>query len=362
MPSDRRKLFIPGPTEVPEYIRNALAKPMVGHRSYEYEHIHKRVVDRLKTLLHTDQNVFLAASSGTGILEAGSRNLIENKVLNCICGDWSDRWRLITEQSGKVTEQISVPEGQPILAEHVAQQLEKDDSYDAVMVIHNETATGVMNPLEEIGEVLEEYPDVLFMVDAVSSMAGSEIRVDDWNIDYVLSSVQKCFAVPPGLTVFAVSDQALDKSKHVDNRGYYFDLQNFKKYNDKNQLISTGSLPQVFGLDVQLEHILEDEGLENRYQRHEAMAERTREWALEQGFGLFAQEGYRSSTITCVENTLDISIETLNEHLDERGFVISNGYGDLAEQTFRIGHMGEHRLEDLNELLDHMSEIIDELR
>ena len=354
-----KTLFIPGPTEVPEFIREALSRPVVGHRSEEYEEIHERVIKRLKKLLHTDQHVFLATCSGTGMLEAGSRNLLreDDTVLNCICGSWSERWQLITERCGKTTDSVTVDEGQPLLPELIDEKLQSG-SYDAVTVIHNETATGVMNPIKEIGEMLENHPDVLYMVDAVSSMAGTEIKVDDWGLDFVVSSVQKCFAVPPGLTVFAMSDQAFQRGLDVENPGYYFDLENFKSYNDKNQLISTGSLPQVFGLDVQLDNIINDEGPQNRYQRHEEMAERTREWALEQGFGLFAEEGYESSTITCVDNTLGISIDRLNEHLAERGFVISNGYGDLAEETFRIGHMGEHRMDDLNELLDHMEDII----
>ncbi len=359
MASSNKTLFIPGPTEVPKFIRDALARPIVGHRSEEYMEIHERVIRRLKKLLHTDQHVFLATCSGTGMLEAGSRNLIreDETVLNCICGSWSRRWELITEKCGKATDSVEVEEGKPTLPELIDDKL-RSGSYDAVTVIHNETATGVMNPIKEIGEMLENHPDVLYMVDAVSSMAGTEIRFDDWGLDFVVSSVQKCFAVPPGLTVFAMSEQAFQHGLTVENQGYYFDLENFKSYNDRNQLISTGSLPQVFGLDVQLDNIMNNEGPENRYQRHEEMAQRTREWVVEHGFDLFAEEGYESSTITCVENTRDISVERLNEKLAERGYVISNGYGSLAGETFRIGHMGEHRLDDLNVLLDHMEDII----
>ncbi len=357
MQIEHKTLFLPGPTEVRPEIRQACSKPMVGHRSSEYSAVHREVVDGLQELLHTDGRVFLSTSSATGVMEAAIRNLVSDKLLSCVCGAFSHRWNRIARANGKEADRLEVEWGEPTLPEQIDRRLEQDN-YEAVTVVHNESSTGLTNPIEEIGEMMENHPDVLFLVDAVSSMAGTEIRVDDWNIDLVLASVQKAFALPPGLAVFAVSDQALERFEDVPDRGYYFDFANFIKYGDRDQTISTGPIPQIFALERQLDYILNTEGPEQRYRRHMEMASHCRQWALERGFSIFPDSEYASPTVTCVQNDPGISVSELRSELEEQGFVISDGYGDLAEQTFRIGHMGDHSLEDLQELLSVIDQLI----
>jgi aspartate aminotransferase-like enzyme len=192
----------------------------------------------------------------------------------------------------------------------------------------------------------------------VSSMSGAEIRVDDWGIDICLASVQKAFALPAGLALFSVSDKAFEKHKTIENRGYYFDFAQYDKYAQKNQTISTPPVPHIIALDYQLDRIMK-EGVENRFARHRANAELTREWAAGAGFELLPRPGYESLTVTCVKNTKGISVADLNQWLmAEKSAMLSNGYGDLKEKTFRIAHMGDIGRSDLEELFGWLDEYI----
>src|SRR5437867_3401565 len=177
----------------------------------------------------------------------------------------------------------------------------KTGQFDALTLIHNETSAGLMNPLADIAAVVRKYPDVMFIVDCVSSMTAVKIETDALGIDVLLASVQKAWALPPGLAVFAVSERALKKAETVPNRGYYFDFMEFKANHDKNMTISTPSIPHIYGLKFKLEQI-EKEGVENRYARHRKMAEMTRAWAKSRGFELLPPPGYESLTLTCVKN------------------------------------------------------------
>ena len=169
--------------------------------------------------------------------------------------------------------------------------------YDAMTLVHNETSTGVMSPLQEIAEVMKDYPEVSFIVDTVSSMSAVPIDVSALRTDVCLAGVQKAFGLPPGLAVFSVSERALRKAETTPGRGYYFDFVEFEKNAAKNNTPSTPCLSQIFALDHQLEKMF-SEGLEKRYERHRRMAEATREWVLAQGFSLFPEEGYCSMTLT----------------------------------------------------------------
>jgi aspartate aminotransferase-like enzyme len=208
-----------------------------------------------------------------------------------------------------------------------------------------------MNPIEEIAAVVHETsPETLVCVDAVSSLSGVEIEMDAWGIDFVLTSSQKALALPPGLGLGATSDCALARAEGVPNRGWYFDLVRLEKHRTKNSTPATPAVSLIYALDVQLDRIL-TEGLQNRFTRHTEMAERIQSWALERGFDLFAAKGYRSQTVTTVRNTLDIDIAALNAALLGQNMRIANGYGSLKNKTFRIAHMGELHLSDIEQLL-----------
>ncbi len=231
-----------------------------------------------------------------------------------------------------------------------------EGGYDAITVMHNETSTGVMNHLDEIAGVMRKYPDVTFLVDAVSSMAGSRINVDDYGIDVCLAGFQNAFSVPEGLALASISERALEKAKTVNYRGYYFDFLEMLKYDGHSMTAADPEDPRIRELDTQLDAML-TEGLDRRYQRHAELAQVTQEWAREH-FDLFSQEGFESPTVTCVENTRGISVTDLNAKLAEHSARISDGFGKLKEKTFRIAHIGDTREREMRGLLATIDRIL----
>jgi aspartate aminotransferase-like enzyme len=351
-----KKLFIPGPTHVREKILQAQAAPMLGHRSKEYADLQAEVTPKLQQMLYTQQRVYLYASSSTGVMEGSVRQASRKKVLNTACGAFSKRWGQITAANGVPCDKVEVPMGQAITPELVDEALAKGD-YDAITVVMNETSTGLMNPVEDIAALVrEKYPDVLILVDAVSCMAGAKIEFDAWGLDVCLAGVQKCFALPPGLTICAVSDRARERSKQVPDHGYYFAYEHMDKRYEKHQTPATPAVSLIQALNAQMDDILA-EGLENRWQRHKEMAAFVQDWARRY-FALYSDERYLSHTVTNVENTRGISVAGLNEELGKRGAMISNGYGDLKEKCFRIAHMGDLTLDDLRWLTGEIGDIL----
>lgn len=352
-----KKLFIPGPTEVKEEVLKEMSKPIIGHRSKEFTNLHNEVVQKLQKVFNTKNPIFLSGSSALGVMEACSRNTVRSnkKVLNLVCGAFSEKWAKIFKSNGKESDIVEIEWGKAIRPERVKAALEKE-SYDAVCLTHNETSTGVLSSLEEISGIVKNYPETLFLVDAVSSLAGVPIKVDEWGIDVCLAGVQKALAVPPGLAVFSVSSKALKRAEEVKNRGTYFDFLQFLKYYEKGQTISTGPISQIFALYKELD-IIFNEGLENRFKRHLEMAKIVKDWT-NKNFKDFAEEGYSSPTLTTILNTKNLNIKNLNEELGKRGKVISNGYGKLKDATFRISHMGEIYPKDVKDLLNDLDGIL----
>jgi aspartate aminotransferase-like enzyme len=330
---------------------------MIGHRAPEYADLQRSVTAKLHQTLYTDQRVFLFGSSSTGVMEGAVRQCSTLRVLNTVCGAFSKRWHAITAANGIACDVLSVPMGQAVTPEQVAAALDAH-VYDAITVVLNETSTGVMNPVCEIAALVRaHYPETLILVDAVSAMAGVRIEFDAWGLDVCLAGVQKCFALPPGLTVCAVSERAMERSRQVPNKGYYFDFCVNDRYYQRGQTPATPTISLIRALDAQLDDIL-DEGLDNRWQRHERMAQLVRDWARTR-FGLFSDERYLSNTVTNVENTRGIDVVALNAELGRRGAMISNGYGDLKEKCFRIAHMGDLTEQDITWLLAQIDDILD---
>jgi aspartate aminotransferase-like enzyme len=222
-------------------------------------------------------------------------------------------------------------------------------------LIHNETSTGVMSPLPEIARVLRKYPDVVSIIDTVSSMSALPVPVKELGIDCCIFGVQKAFALPPGLAVFTATQRALDRAATVEGRGYYFDFLEFAANDDKDNTPSTPCISQIFALDRQLDRFLA-EGLEARYARHRALAGRVRGWVQERGFGFFAAEPYRSLTLTCATNDRGVDLATLKKRMGERGYAFDDGYGKIKGATFRIAHMGDLTLAELEMFLAALDE------
>lgn len=348
---DHKYLVLPGPVEVRPEVLQAQTQWMVGHRSTEFADLFARLQPKLREVFLTDSRVFVAGCSGTGFWEGASRNCIRDgkKALHLAGGAFSERWAKVSQLNGKEVDVIKVDWGQGHTPEMVEEALNKEE-YDAVCMVHNETSTGVMNPIKEIGEVVSKYDDTLFLVDTVSGFLGTEVRVDDWNIDIALTSGQKAFALPPGISFAAVSDRVLERAAQVENRGYYFDFIEMDERLQKNNTASTPPISLMFATDVQLDFILE-EGVENRWARHTQMKARTAEWIEANGFDYFAQEGFRSDTITAVKNTRGIDVMALEKFMAERMFAIDKGYGKIKGETFRIAHMGDMSFEILEEFL-----------
>ena len=355
-----KKLYIPGPVEVGRDVLEAMAAPMVGHRMREYAALHGRVTTALKKLLNTQEPVFLSTSSAFGVMEGAVRNLVQKRCANFANGAFSAKWHDVTRRCGLEADLFAAEWGEPVTPEMVDEAL-ASGRYDAMTVVHNETSTGVMSPLEEIAEVMKKYPEVSFLVDTVSSMSAVPLNLEALGTDVCLAGVQKAFGLPPGLAVFAVSRKALDKARTTPNRGYYFDFEEFEKNDAKDNTPSTPCISLVHALDLQLTKMFA-EGLEKRYARHRQMAEAARSWILAQGFPLFAAEGYRSMTLTSGASDGRTDLEGLKKLAGERGYAIDNGYGKVKNQTFRIAHMADFTLADLEELFALLEELLPKAR
>jgi aspartate aminotransferase-like enzyme len=355
---DHRILFTPGPTEVAPEILREMARPVIGHRGEEMQAILGEVLPRARGLFGAAAHeVFVTASSATGLWEAAIRNCVARRVLVPVCGAFSERFHEVALACGAPADRIDCDWGRAVDPQAVEERL-ATGLYDAVALVHNETSTGVANPLGAIGEMVRRHPGVLLLVDVVSSLAGIPVEVDRNGVDVALASVQKCLALPPGLALCAVSERAMERSRARTGKGYYFDFVRLKGFFDKRMPMATPSVSHIFALQAQLRRI-EAEGLEARYARHRAMADETRAWASAR-FGLFAEEGARSDTVTCVRNTRGMDVAAFLKAAGRRGYGLSNGYGRLKEATFRIGHMGDHTVAGVRALLEVLDEILQE--
>lgn len=354
MSHEEIRFFLPGPTYVTEDVRRAMTGPMIGHRSAAFKELYRSLTPRLQQVTRTAGDVMLATSSATLVMESAILSTVRTDVLNLVCGAFSERWHAISKLVGRQADRVSVPWGEAVDPELVRSALRRK-RYEAVTLAHNETSTGVINPLREIAEVVHEESDALVLVDTVSSLAGAPVEVDEWRLDVVLASSQKALAVPPGLTVFTLSERAAERAAKVDNRGLYTDLI---RYRDKHRAAGTITTPAVsifYALDRQLDRIV-DEGMEARWERHRQLQRLTAEWAEAHGLTYASAEGAHSPTVSCLRPPAGIGSPELVESLAKRGYTIGGGYGDWKPTTFRIGHMGEVRERDLQGLFGVIEE------
>lgn len=351
------RMFVPGPVDVADEVLQAQAAPMLPHRSKDFEAIYRRASEKAQQLFYTQYRVFLTSSSGTGLQEAAIRNFVDKRVLSVVNGAFADRWYEVAVSNGKDAEKLAFEWDTPASPERIADTVRKG-GFEAVTIVHNETSTGMQNPVREVAEAVRAVaPETLILVDAVSSLGGAKIEMDAWGLDMVLTSSQKCLALPPGLGLGAVSDRAMEKAKSVENRGWYFDLVRMEKHRLKDSSPATPAMSLIFALDFQLDRILA-EGLEERFARHSAMAKRVQGWADAHELAMYAPEGFRSQTVTTIKNERGISVSDLNAFLKGREMRIAGGYGPIKETTFRIAHMGEIQMSDIEKLLAAMEEYL----
>ena len=350
--SEQIRFFVPGPTYVMREVLEAQVRPMIGHRSPEFKELYATLEPRLRTR----GDVLLATSSSTLIMESAAISTVASDVLVTTCGAFSERWHQIFESVGRNADKVSVPWGEAVDPELVRRALRRK-RYEAVTVTHNETSTGVLNPLREIAAVVREESDALVLVDAVSALGGARLETDDWGIDVVLAGVHKALSAPPGLVCFTLSERAAERAAALPRRGFYTDLLRYRDKHRAQGTITTPAVAGVYALDRQLDRMLE-EGMENRWRRHLELREATAAWAAERGFSYPAPEPARSPTVSCLRPPDGVVAPELVAALAERGFTVGGGYGPWKPETFRIGHMGEVRAADLEALLSTIDSLL----
>jgi len=351
------KLFIPGPIDVSEDTYRAMSRPMIGHRGAEFEELYASTQPMLKQLAGTSRPVFLSTSSAWGVMEASLKNLCAGKVLNLCCGAFSDKWFSVAKSMGLEADKVQVGWGEAISPEAVKAKLE-EGGFDLVTLIHNETSTGVMNDLEGIAKVVKSFPGVLLVVDSVSSFSAVPVAMDELGIDVLLAGVQKALALPPGLAVFACSEEAIERSKAMPDRGYYFDFIEFAKNAEKNNTPSTPAISLIYGLQHIL-GVIGAEGMEKRFARHLANNAMIHEWGARHGFKNFAPEGNQSVSLTCFHTPGGFDLPGFIKTLKSKhGFAINGGYGKIKGLTFRISNMGNETRETMRELIDAMDDVL----
>ncbi|MEJ2482130.1 MAG: alanine--glyoxylate aminotransferase family protein [Gemmatimonadota bacterium] len=351
------RFFLPGPTEVHPDVLAAMQRPVIGHRGPQMRELLEGLEPGLQELFGTGRPVYVSTSSATGLMETAVTNLSSTRILALVCGAFGDRFRAIAERCGRAVDVLRVDPGQPNTARRMEQALADDPGrWDLVTVVHSETSTGVLNPIAEIAEAVRRYEGVLLAVDGVTSVGGVPIRFDDWEIDFLLTGSQKAIALPPGLAFGVASDRALERAARIPARSYYFDLLAFDRRAREYQTTNTPAVSLIYALERQIERMAA-EGLGSRFDRHAAMAARTEAWVDElqktmgPGYGILAAPGFRSPTVTAVTLPASISGTRIVSAVRERGFTIAPGYGELKNRCIRIGHMGDHSLDELVLLL-----------
>jgi len=290
-------------------------------------------------------------------MEASIRNLVHRGVLCCMCGAFSDKWLDVAKRCGKEAAPLQVDWGKHIDQKAIDRQL-ATGKFDTVTLVHNETSTGVMNQLPEICSTLARYPDVALVLDTVSSFSGVKIDMDALGVDVMLTGAQKAIALPPGFSLFSVSEKAFARAEKIPNRGFYFDFLEFKTQQAEWMTPSTPSIGHMHALQSKLNEIFE-EGLEARFARHERTNTLVHDWVRRTGFEFFAEEGFRSKTLTCVKNNKEINVLELAKKLREKHhLVIDPGYGKIQGKTFRLSNMGDETEETVAHLLSCLDDVL----
>jgi len=355
-----RRFFLPGPAHVEPEILESLRAPITSHRAPSFKALYASLGPRLQQVFRTEQDVLIATGSSTLVMESALISAPGDAVLHLTCGAFSERWEAINRSLGRNPDRLAVPWGEAVDPDLVRAAL-KRKRYSTVTLVHNETSTGVMNPLAEIAAVVREESDALVLVDTVSSLGGAPVETDAWGLDLVLAGVQKALALPPGLTLFTISDRYAAQAEQLEHRGFYTDLLRYRKKHREGGTITTPAIPQVHALGRQLDVVLA-EGVEQRWARHRRMSELTARWAARAGFDTAAAEPHRSWTLTCLRPPAGVEAPALVAGLAELGYVVGGGYGQWKPSTLRIGHMGEIRPSDLEALFPVVEQIARDLR
>jgi predicted phosphoserine aminotransferase len=327
-----------------------MQRPMIGHRSSAMEQLLVGIEAPLSRLCRTSRPVLVGTTSATGFMEMAVRNGVRQRALSLVNGSFSERFATLVRTCGKECIRLDVPLGCAVEPDMLRDALRRTP-VDAVTVVHSETSTGVLQDLEALAGVVREFDDVLLLVDAVTSLAGSPVEPDRWGLDFALTGSQKALALPPGLALGVASERMLERAKTLPARGLYFDLVSALEATAKHQPTNTPALSLLFALEAQLARIERAGGVEARWRRHDEMRRAVEDWAERRGVAYLPREGRRSWTVSCLKLPEGKSAKSIVNALKQAGWTIGSGYGALKESTIRIGHMGDHTVGALEELL-----------
>ncbi len=333
-------LLTPGPTPLPQEVCEAQAKPIIHHRTPQFQAILKEVTEGLKYVFQTTVDVFILTSSGTGAMEAAVVNLLSpgDTVITIQGGKFGERWTEIAVSYGIKAEVINVEWGKAVNPKEIEDKLKTNPKIKAVFTTLCETSTGVTNDIEAIGRVVNNYGAVL-AVDAISGLGAIDLKTDAWSVDVCVSGSQKGLMLPPGLAFISVSKKAWEKIKNSKCPKYYFDLNAAKKAMEQADTPFTPAISLVIALREALK-IMREDGLENIFSRHRIMAHATRLAMNALGLELFAPEA-ASDVVTAVKVPQGIDGEKLVKTMrDNYKVTIAGGQAELKGKVIRIAHMG----------------------
>jgi predicted phosphoserine aminotransferase len=350
--------FLPGPAEVHPDVLAAMNRPMIAHRGPAMEQLMAELKQPLADIFRTANPVVIGTTSTTGFMEAAIRCGVTERVLVVIGGAFGERFAQIAEHSGKEVVRVMVPPGRTLEPEYLIQFLD-GPPVDAIALVHSETSTGALAPLAEIVSVVRNRKDMVVLVDAASSLGGSPVETDQWGIDFVFAGSQKALGLPPGLALGAVSPRLLERARRLPDRGRYFDLPRYVEAAGRNQPPSTPAIPLYFALAAQVARIKAAGGVEARWGRHHAMLTMVEDWASGHPMvSLLPGPGRRSWTVSCLKLPASASGDQVVRSMLELGWVIGAGYGELRNNTVRIGHMGDAEPDMLRALLEDLAKVL----
>jgi aspartate aminotransferase-like enzyme len=356
------RFFLPGPTDVHPDVLAAMLRPMIAHRGRDMTELLGAIADPLKQLFRTRRQVLVGTCSATGFMEMAVRCGVRHRCLPLVGGAFGERFGAIAAASGREVIRLDVQPGKTVEPDVLRDAIRRSD-VDSVTLVHSETSTGALAPLEDLARVVHEFDDVMLLVDAVTSLAGSPVETDAWKLDFVLTGSQKALALPPGLALGVASERMVARAKTVPERGAYLDLVAYQEAFESAQPTNTPAVSFFFALRRQLERMAAEGGIEARWARHDAMRRATEQWVADagqrHGLSFLPAEGRRSWTVSCLTLPEGKTSKSVTQALLAQGWTIGSGYGKLKDSTIRIGHMGDHTVAGLAELLDLLDRILD---
>src|SRR5437899_7582180 len=356
------QLRIPGPTPLPERVVRSMNRPMIDHRGPEFAAILAEITAGAKRVFKTKNDLLLLTSSGTGGLESAVANLVSpgEQVVAALCGNFGERFAALAAAYGADVVRLEFEWGQPVDPDDLAQVLQRHPKANVVLLTHNETSTGLTNPLRELARTARSA-ERLVVVDGVSSISSIDIETDAWGVDVAVSGSQKGWMAPPGFALVSISERAWAQQAKARSPRFYFDWKEAKTWAEKGMTPFTPAVGVAFAMQEGL-RMLEEEGLSKVYERHERLARASQAGLQALGFQLFAQEGYRSNTVTSAVPPPGLDVAALRDLLNTKyGVVVAGGQGKMTGKMVRVGHLGAVAEGDVVQVIWAIEQALEEL-